>query len=58
MGGTGGSNWKTTTVKCAMAQVPVEYVCIVTLLGYMCNQPRGQGNWVTYAPTRGQILKH
>ena len=29
---------------------------IVTLLGYTCNHPREQGNWVTYAPTRGRIL--
>ena len=31
---------------------------IVTLLGYRCNHSREQGNSVTYAPTRGQILQH
>ena len=30
----------------------------VNLLCYTCNHPREQGNWFTYAPTRGRILQH
>ena len=29
MGSTGGSSGKTTSIKCAIAQVPVEAVCVI-----------------------------